>query len=384
MRQKTLIALAVITAPVLIAAIVVPSRHSVVSKPLETGPVFPALKDWLAGATKLTVISAGGPAVTLTRAAPVQPGEAGALPVAGWGVPDKGGYPVMESAIRPVLSGLLALHTVEAKTERPSLYARLDVEDPTAAGKNPAGKDAKAKLVELDNGDGANIVKLIIGRHRADPAVGGPSAVYVRKPEDERAWAAEPAFEIPDDALSWVDKRIAEIDPDKIQSMTITPTGGPPLVLDREKTDDKLAIRDLPKGATTRSETPGADVAAGLRFLDLLDVRKASDLTAPPTGTAELATFDGLHATVTFFDQPAGGPWLEITAKGDGDAAKQADEIDKRTGGWAYRVTSERAKLLQSKLADLLTPPSPKPAEAPAKPEAEPAGAEAPAKPHAK
>jgi hypothetical protein len=379
MRQKTLIALAIVTAPLLLAAIFVPSRHGAETKPAETGPVFPALKDWIAGATKLVVTSPGGTIVTLSRTAPAQGGDAGAIPIAGWGLADKGGYPVLDTAIRPVIAGLMALRTVEAKTERPKLYDRIDVEDPATAG-----KEAKSRLLELDDGNGANIVKLIVGRHRPDP-LGGADTMYIRKPEDERAWLAQPAFDLPADELSWVDKKIAEIDPDKIKSLTITPAGGPPLVLEREKPDDKLVIRDLPKGATTRSETPGADVAAGFRFLDLLDVRHAAEVTAPPTGTADVVTFDGLSATVSFYDQPAGGPWLEITAKGEGDAAKQADEIDKRTKGWAYRVTGERAKLLQSKLADLLTPEPAKPAEAPkpVEPPAKPT-VEAPAKPHTK
>jgi hypothetical protein len=359
MRQKTLIALAIVTLPVVAAAIFLPSSHGTVSKPVATGPVFPTLKDWLSGATKLTVTGAGGNVVTLTHMAS---GDAAGLPVAGWGLADKSNYPVLDGLIRPVIGGLSALHTIEAKTERAKLYDRIEVEDPGTS------KEAKSKLIELANANGASIVKLIIGRRRPDPLGGGGDAIYIRKPEDERAWLAQPAFDLPADWTGWIDRTIVEIDPDKIKTLTLTPTGGPTLVLERDKPEDKLAIRDLPQGATTRSETPGIDISNQLRRLDLQDVRAAVEVTTPVSATAEAVTFDGLDATVAFYDQPDGSAWVEVTAKGEGDAAKDADQIVKRTTGWAYKIPAQPAKLLQSKLADLLTPVAPKPAEEAAKP----------------
>ena len=160
---------------------------------------------------------------------------------------DKSNYPVQESLIRPVIAGLATLHTTEAKTDRPKLYDRLEVEDPAAS------KEAKSKLVELDNPDGASIVKLIIGKRRYDAVEGGGDAIYIRKPEDERAWLAQPAFDVPGDAMGWIDHKIVDIDPDKIKSLTLTPAGGKPLVLERAKPEDALAIRDLPKRSPRRA-----------------------------------------------------------------------------------------------------------------------------------
>jgi|GEM_PF-1056337 hypothetical protein len=377
MRQKTLIALAVVTVPVLAAALFVPSRQGTALKPVETGLVFPTLKDWLGGASKLTITGAGGSVVTLTRTVPAAAGDA--LPVTGWGLADKSGYPVPDGVIRPIIAGLAALHTIEAKTERPKLYDRLDVEDPTGS------KDAKSKLIELDNADGAEIVKLIVGRRRFDRIGGNGDAVYIRKPEDERAWLAQPAFEVPADAMGWIDRKIVDLEPDKIKSLTLTQAGDPPLVLERAKPEDNFTVRDLPKDATLRSETPGSDIASAFRLLDLQDVRPAAEVTGTPAATVELESFDGLSITVSLYDQ-SGATWVEATAKGAGDAAKEADEIVNRTKGWAYKIPDPRVKTLESKLADLLTPvpaavPAPKPAEPAAKPAPEPAK---PAKPPAR
>src|ERR1700735_5388797 len=235
MRQKTLIALAIVTLPVVVAAIFLPTSHGTVSKPVTTGPVFPTLKDWLSGATKLTVTAAAGNIVTLARTGS---GDDGALPVAGWGLADKGNYPVLDGLIRPVIGGLSALHTIEAKTDRAKLYDRIEGEEPGPS------QEANSQLI---------------------------------------------------------DRTIVEIDPDKIKSLTMTPTGGPKLVLERDKPEDKLAIHDLPKDATTRSATPGMDISNQLRRLDLQDVRTAAEVTTPVSATAEIVTFDGLNATVAFY-----------------------------------------------------------------------------------
>ena len=360
MRQKTLIALAIVTAPILLAAIVVPSEHGTASKPADTGPVFPTLKDWIGGATKLTVTGATG-SVTLTRTPPAQAPAAGTPPVEGWGLAEKGGYPVQDNLIRPLIGGLVALHTVEPKTERPKLYDRIDIEDPSAS------KEAKSKLIELDDANGASIVKLILGRRRNDPVGGGSDSIYVRKPDEARAWTAQPAFDAPTDALGWIDHKIIDLDPDKIKTVTLTPAGGKPLLLEREKAGDKLTVRDLPKDAPLKSDTPGSDIVNGFRYLDLLDVKPAAQVTGAATATAEIVTFDGLDVTVSLFDQP-GGPFAEVAAKGEGDAAKEVDDIAKRTNGWAYRIAEQRAKLFESKMADLLTPPPPPPAPAGAVP----------------
>jgi hypothetical protein len=370
MRQKTLIALAIVTVPLLAAAIFVPARHGTASKPVETGPVFPALKDWLSGTTKLTVTTATGGVISLARTASEQ-SNGGALPLDGWGIADKGGYPVLGSVIRPVIGGLSSLHTLEAKTERPKLYDRIEVDDPAA------NKESKAKLVELDDANGASILKIIIGRRHLDPLGSAGDAIYIRKPEDERAWLAQPAFDVPGAWLDWIDRTIVEIDPDKLKSLTLTPAGAAPLVLERDKAEDKWTIRDQPKDTTLRSETPGTDIAAQFRRLDLQDVRRAAEITGQPSATAQAVTFDGLNIAASLYDRPD-GTWLEITATATGDAAKDADAIVKRTKGWAYKIPAQPARLLESKLADLLTPPSPT-----AEP-AKPAPAAVPSKPAAK
>ncbi|HLZ65290.1 MAG TPA: DUF4340 domain-containing protein [Aliidongia sp.] len=350
MRRNTLIALTLVTVPLFAAAVFVPAPGGTRLAGVATGPVFPSLKDWVAGAATLTVTGPGG-SVTLARKGPAP--KAGEVPADGWELADKGGYPIDPATVRPILAGLLELKTVEPKTERPKLYDRLDLG-------NPGDKGSEAKSVTLADGNGADIVKLIVGRRRYG-LTGNDDGIYIRKPEDARSWLASPAFDLPADALSWIDRKLADIDADQIKlvSLSAAAPGSKPLTFTRDKAADKLAVQDLPKDFKLKSDNPGSDLTAAFRYLDLTDVRPAASVTAAPAATAHVETFDGMALDVTLVDQD-GATWVKFAAKGTGDAVKAADEIAKRTGGWAYKIPDARVKTLETRLADLQAPPAAK------------------------
>lgn len=344
MRRSTLIALAIVTVPVFAAAVFVPTPGGTQTAAAVTAPVFPGLTDWIAGAAKLTMVGPSG-TVTLERKGPApKPGD---LPVEGWTLADKGGYPVDPATIRPILSALVALKTVEPKTERPKLYDRLDLGP-------PGDKGSESKSLALADGNGADIVTLIVGRRRYGLA-GTDDGIYVRKPGDPHSWLAAPAFDLPADGLAWIDRKLVDIDADRIKSVSLTPTGGKSLSFSRDKPADKLAVQDVPKDFKLKSDNPGSDVAPVFRYLDLTDVKPASAVTAAPVASAHVETFDGLTLDVTLIDQD-GATWVEFAAKG-GEAAS---DIAKRTAGWAYKIPDARVKTLETKLADLQAPSPPK------------------------
>lgn len=343
MRSTTLIALTIVTVAAAAAAVFVPAPGGTKPAGVATAPVFPGLKGWIAGAAKLTVVGPGG-TVTLERkgAAP----KAGETPVDGWSLADKGGYPVDPATIRPILSGLVDLKTVEPKTERPKLYDRLDLG-------TPGDKGSEAKSVALADGNGADIVKLIVGRRRYGLA-GNDDGIYVRKPDEARTWLAAPALDLPTDALAWIDRKLVDIDADQIRSVSLTPAaaGAKPLTFRRDKPADKLAVQDLPRDFKLKSDNPGSDVAPAFRYLDLTDVKPAGAVTAAPVATAHVETFDGMVLDVTLIDQD-GSIWVKFAAKGSDAAA----EIAKRADGWAYKIPDARVKTLETRLADLQAPP---------------------------
>src|SRR5947207_13700371 len=81
-----------------------------------------------------------------------------------WAVVEKGNYPAAPDKMRRLLLGLADLSLVEPKTERPELFARLDLDDPG---------NGKSTLVALQDRGGKRIAELVVGKTRHDRLGGG-------------------------------------------------------------------------------------------------------------------------------------------------------------------------------------------------------------------
>src|SRR5438045_2800034 len=159
-----------------------------------------------------------------------------------WAVVEKGNYPAAQAKMRQLLLGLADLTLVEPKTERPELFARLDLDDPA---------NGKATDLKLNDRIGQTVAELVVGKRRADRFGTGNDAVYLRKPGIDRAWLTRGSLEV---------------------------AGG-------------------------------------------------------------------------------NGDWIAIPACGRDAAEAEAKAINAKVGGWSYAVTPDRAKLLRTRLADLVEPP---------------------------
>jgi len=373
MRQKTLIILAAVTLVLLLAAIFVPRAGTGRTPPAATaGPVFPTLKDWVGTAAKIVIKGADG-IVTLERvqatpAAAAQPpaGQAPAAPATGqapapaapvpppavlsWKITEKAGYPALSAPVQQLVNGLQALRYVEPKTRRPDMFPRLEVEE--------AGKpEAKSRQVEVFDGNGARIAGVIVGKVRGGGAGGGDDGVYIRLPEDAQSWLAQPPITVSSDFLTWIDRRVSDIDPARVQSVTLTGPDGKALTVGRATGNDMLAVRDLPANAKLKSGDPLVAIGAAFRGMELADVRPARELTAAGSGSAQLVTLDGLTLTLALVDQD-GGTWAVVSASGGMGVAKEAVDIMAATKGWAYKLPPGKANVLKTKLADLIDVPA--------------------------
>src|SRR5207302_1615303 len=86
---------------------------------------------------------------------------AGTIDVVRWGdlwvMPDHGNYPVRYEVIKQNLVTMGELTTVEAKTAKPDLYDRIEVEEVTA-------KDAKSVLLTAKDAQGQTMAELVVGK----------------------------------------------------------------------------------------------------------------------------------------------------------------------------------------------------------------------------
>ena len=269
-----------------------------------------------------------------------------------WMVVEKGNYPAAPDKMRRLLLGLADLSLIEPKTERPELFARLDLDDPG---------NGKSTLVALQDRAGKTIAELVVGKMRRDHLGGGNDGVYVRKPGDNRAWLArgslDLAGDLAGDTVGWLDRRILDIPGPRIAGVTLTGADGTALVLRRDAPDGKFAVADAPPDSKLKSPAVIAEPAAALAGLDLDDVKPAADLPVPQKGvaTAVFTTFDGLTVTLRLFAHDT-ADWAVIEAAGSGAAEPDSQAINARLAQWSYALPAGRAKLLRTRLADLVEP----------------------------
>ncbi len=102
-----------------------------------------------------------------------------------WGVDSRGGYPVQETKLRGLLTGLTELRLAEPRTSDPR--NTLDI----GWRIRPRIPKAPACSLRVLDGDGKPIVALIIGHRRTRTQGDVPEEVYVRRPDEPQSWLAE-------------------------------------------------------------------------------------------------------------------------------------------------------------------------------------------------
>jgi hypothetical protein len=249
--------------------------------------------------------------------------------------------------MRQLLLGLAELTLVEAKTRRPELYARLDLDDP---------KNGKATEVVVQDRQGRVVGDLIVGKRRPDRLGSHEDGVYVRRAGEAQTWLARGTVDVTGNEAGWLDRGILDIPAARIRSMVFVGEGGV-LVIGRAKAGDKFAVDNAPADAKFKSDEAIAGPAGALSGLELDDVKPAAQQKPPESGVASAAytTFDGLTVTLKLFERD-GGDWLTVAASGAGKAAEEAKAINERVQRWSYAIPAYKAKPLRTRLADLIAP----------------------------
>ena len=265
-----------------------------------------------------------------------------------WAVVEKGNYPADQAKIRRVLLGLADLTVLEPKTERPALFSRLGLDDPS---------NGRSTEITVQDRTGATLGALIVGKRRDDRLGGGEPAVYIRKPGEERTWLARGALDLFGEAVSWLDRRIIDIPADRLALVTLTAPDGKALVLKRESQASVFKVADPPDDATLKSQAAIAAPGSALAGLDLDDVRPAAEMPVPGDGvaTASFQTFEGLKIDGRLFTRD-GVDWLALDASGSGAAEAEANALHAKLAAWVYAVPAPRAKLLRTAISDLIEP----------------------------
>jgi len=271
-----------------------------------------------------------------------------------WGVADRGGYPVQETKLRGLLTGLTELRLAEPRTSDPAEYARLGVENPT--------KDTKgtASLLRVLDGSGKPIVTLIVG-HRKTRTQGDVSEeVYVRRPGDAQSWLADGSVQADPDPQVWLDRNVINIAPTLITKVVSTKGGG---TMELTRDGDKLKVTQ-PAESPKLEDYKVEDVDQALSNLTFQDVRPLNQPYGDKAGEAVFSTSDGLNITVTLYHLGKDSCTLFSVAAPD-RGKPEADRLNAKLANWAFETGTWKDAALVPSLDDLKAPPPAKPAEPP-------------------
>jgi hypothetical protein len=305
--------------------------------------MFPDLAPKLKDAARLEITHQGKQTVIEKRAD------------GGWGLASMHDYPVQETKLRGVLTGLTELRLTEPRTTDPGQFARLGVDD-------PSGATSSGDLLQVSDAAGKPTLAVILGHRRARTQGNVPDEIYVRRPDDKQSWLAEGSLQADADPQTWLDRDIMNISHDRITSVVV---GDQALTFGR--VEGKFALTqpaDHPKLEDYKVD----DVARALESLTLQSVKADADAPAAEAGHAVFTTDDGLAVTIRVFHADK-EVWARFAAAGSSDKAKpEADKLNGRLNGWTYEIGSWKEKSLVPAMDDLKAPEPVKPAPEAGKP----------------
>jgi len=345
----TLIAAAI--AAVLVAVIISAGGGDASTDPRISRPVLTDLTKRLDQIARLTVIH-GDAKTTMVR-------NNGA-----WLVEEKNDYPADAGKMRRILLALGALRYAEAKTANPTLYSRLDVEDPGKKGED-------SQLVTLSDAKGQLMGEMIFGKRRYDMFGGGNDGIYVRKPGEAQSWLANGSLTLPNDTLDWVERPITTINADSIAAIRFIAPDHAVVAVARAKPGAPVTlVGGIPKGQKLKSADALNDLARALDYFSLDDVAPAMSVPFPDKGISQaiFTTNDGMTITVAMVERDEIAKdsgkdvakkkyWVKILASGTGAAAmKEATALNRRLVPWAFAVPDYKANTFKTRIGDLLEP----------------------------
>jgi hypothetical protein len=284
-----------------------------------------------------------------------------------WVVTSRHDYPADFERVRKLLVEIASLRTVEAKTSSLAGYRTLEVEDLSEAG-------AKSTRVTLKDASGAELASIYIGKSRFAQGRPEGDGVYVRKAAEAKSWLARNRMSVDRDIAQWLDRKLIDVAQDRIQRLSVVHADGARLVVKRDTPADKdFSVESPPADRKLKPAYDIDAVATAFSSLELDDFVPAGDVTfAPNAPITEATTFDGLTVTASFAEQN-GRTWVRFAAKfaapstpinpddepakkllSPEAAAKQAEDINRRLGGWVYTLSTWKLETLRRKLDDLL------------------------------
>jgi hypothetical protein len=301
-------------------------------------PLAPGLAARLNDVERVRIVGAGAKVlVTMERAAD------------GWGLVERGGYPVDTAKLRALLLDIAEARRVEAKTRNPDLHERIGVED-------IAIEDASGEQVEIEGGGEA--VRIIVGAGAARER-----GSFVRHAGEAQSWQIDRALKVDREPVSWLQRDLVDILVERIEAVEVQPASGPRIAITRSQDSaGDFRLAELPAGREQASEFV-ADATAGLLSSLRFDDVFAADTVEVDNDSLRRSRFllrDGLRIEIDSW--PAQG---KTVARFEAalDEAQLAARVDAETraahAAWQARIDTDAVASAAEDTADTELAPAP-------------------------
>jgi hypothetical protein len=264
-----------------------------------------------------------------------------------WTLKERDGFPANAEKARALVLQLASAELIEPKTTSKDRYSLLELEDPKA-------KDAKSREIRILDDKGQPITDVVVGKSRYGAFGSDRSGFYVRRASDAQTWLASGEPRAPLEIKDWVQTSIFTIDSGKIVKLTAEHPGEATLVIEKgDDKDHKFKLAQMPDGKKLKQGVTIDQIPQGFASIDLDDMRK---LAATPSGdkvSVMTLEADGGLKVVFRMRKDGDASWLSFAASGEGDAKKQADEINAKSNGWEFKLPGWKADAIGKRAADL-------------------------------
>jgi len=310
--------------------------------PAHGKPVFPGLAERIEDTGKLVVHHAGKQLTILRRDS-------------GWVLQESDGYAVQAKQVQRTLVGLSELRWLEPKTQKPELYAKLEVEDTDA-------KHAKSRRIEAFDRKGGKFADLIVGRENLQLQTISDGGVYIRKPGEQQAWLAGGQLLVGGEAKDWLVNRIIDIPRTRMAHAVVHHPNGDVITVEKTGTSDPpFKVTGIPSEQKLADKLYPTDIGRALEDFEIYDARRADRVPFPNdrTVTATFTTVEGLvvRLRITTMGEER---WAQLDAdetKSDTPGVRQAaTAVAARAAGWAFRIPEFEAIHVVKPYSKILEP----------------------------
>lgn len=369
MSRRSLFVL--LAALVVLGTAVIVAQRSRAPVTVQGSAFVPGLESALNDLERVSLVKAGNEAVaTLER-------RDGA-----WVVAEKNNYPADVAKLRQQLRALADAKILEQKTSTPELYDKLGVADVSAPSATGIAVSFSAA--------GKQLPTVILGDAQ------GTKYRYARRADDKQSYLLDKDPNFPHATGQWLAPAIVDVKGERVQQVVIKQPDGETVTLSKANaTAQNYDVAGVPKGRELLY--PGVANVTGnaLRELNLEDVQPAAGAAADKPVQVEFRTFDGLVIDVTGTKQDDAA-WITVAARYDAEqaarfappaaapaapdpnlppeanppaaegataatgaaVAAEAEQINKRTAGWRYKIAAFQYDQMTRRMADLLKPPA--------------------------